>query len=199
MQANTVFDRRFVLECCERFHIHWRNVRLELTPENWIGLSTPSSRQSQPGARTARRGSTSTSSSPSYLMDTREIVHPTEVEVELCENLYKAARDARRRRRVLGGGRLRPLPLPGHALRDVDRRLPRLLEGDGRGRERLQTVAVQAARQALRAAERPNILYTVLRNWEGLPDSVEVGPHSDLDLLVHRRTSPSSTSSGTRR
>ena len=34
--ANTVFDKRLVIECCERFHIHWRNVRLELTPDNWL-------------------------------------------------------------------------------------------------------------------------------------------------------------------
>ena len=27
--------------------------------------------------------------------------------------------------------------------------------------------------------------YVVLRNWEGLPDSVEFGDHSDLDLLVY--------------
>ena len=29
------------------------------------------------------------------------------------------------------------------------------------------------------------ILYAVSRNWENLPDAVEVGPHSDLDLIVH--------------
>lgn len=27
--------------------------------------------------------------------------------------------------------------------------------------------------------------YVVLRNWEALPDSVEFGDHSDLDLLVY--------------
>lgn len=30
-----------------------------------------------------------------------------------------------------------------------------------------------------------NFLYCVMRNWENLPDSVELGEHSDLDLLVY--------------
>jgi len=30
-----------------------------------------------------------------------------------------------------------------------------------------------------------NFQYVVLRNWENLPDSVELGDHSDLDLLVY--------------
>jgi len=33
--------------------------------------------------------------------------------------------------------------------------------------------------------DRERIVYAVMRNWEALPDHIEVGPHSDLDLLVH--------------
>ena len=36
-----------------------------------------------------------------------------------------------------------------------------------------------------RQLDEENIVYVVLRNWEALPESVAVGPHSDLDLLVH--------------
>ena len=36
-----------------------------------------------------------------------------------------------------------------------------------------------------RQLDEANIVYVVLRNWEALPESVAVGPHSDLDLLVH--------------
>ena len=31
----TIFDKRLVVECCETFHLHWRNLRLELDHANW--------------------------------------------------------------------------------------------------------------------------------------------------------------------
>jgi len=34
LSEKTIFDRRFVIECCETFHLHWRNLRLELSVDN---------------------------------------------------------------------------------------------------------------------------------------------------------------------
>jgi hypothetical protein len=63
-------------------------------------------------------------------------------------------------------------------------------------RERLLEVRPEGAARATAVEKAPTLAelfaklddrgvsYAVSRNWENLPDAVEVGPHSDLDLLV---------------
>jgi hypothetical protein len=93
LSEKTIFDRRFVIECCETFHLHWRNLRLELSADNWLQLvdvfetgiakwRAHGSPRSHPHLELAR-----------FLMDTSEIVHPTTANAELCENLYKTLRE----------------------------------------------------------------------------------------------------------
>lgn len=47
---------------------------------------------------------------------------------------------------------------------------------------------MQSLRQFFSYLNDINFQYVVLRNWENLPDSVELGDHSDLDLLVYDYT-----------
>lgn len=35
---HTIFNNRFVIEVCERFHIHYRNLRLSLSKEDFIEI-----------------------------------------------------------------------------------------------------------------------------------------------------------------
>jgi hypothetical protein len=83
LSEKTIFDKRFVIECCETFHLHWRNLRLELSAENWLQLvdafetgiakwRAHGSPRSHPHLELAR-----------FLMDTSEIVHPTTANAEL--------------------------------------------------------------------------------------------------------------------
>lgn len=44
---------------------------------------------------------------------------------------------------------------------------------------------MQSVKQFLDYLNDVNFLYVVLRNWDGLPYNVELGNHSDLDLLVY--------------
>lgn len=44
---------------------------------------------------------------------------------------------------------------------------------------------MQSLRQFFNYLNDIDFSYVVLRNWENLPDSVEYGDHSDLDLLVY--------------
>ena len=81
--VNTVFDRRLVIECCERFHIHWRNVRLELTPANWDGFVNTFEQAIATWRANGSPRQHEHLELARYLMDTNEIVHPTDVEVEL--------------------------------------------------------------------------------------------------------------------
>ena len=62
LSEKTIFDRRFVIECCETFHLHWRNLRLELSADNWIQLVEAFETGIANGAPTGRRARIRTSS-----------------------------------------------------------------------------------------------------------------------------------------
>jgi hypothetical protein len=183
---HTIFDRRFVLECCERFHFHWRNLRLELTADNWIEFV----RTFEEAIAVWRANGSPREhfhlELAKYLMDLNEVVHPTTVGVELCANLYKEMRathgqDAEfweedafvhfhyRDMRF----EMSIADFLGFSKTMSDARL------------KLRTMMYKPVSELFELLNENNILYVVLRNWEQLPDSVEVGPHSDLDLLVH--------------
>ncbi len=183
--ATTVFDRRFALECGERFHVHWRNVRLELAADNWIAFvhtfeqaiatwranGSPREHQQFELARS--------------LMDTSEIVNPVGVEIELCENVHKTLGEAD----GTDAGLLDDA-LVQFSYRDlsVELSIEEFLAFSGAmsdARDRLQTIAYRPIDQLFEQLNAHNILYTVPRNWEGLLGGVAVGPHSGLDLLVH--------------
>jgi tRNA A-37 threonylcarbamoyl transferase component Bud32 len=194
--AKTIFDRRFVAECCETFHLHWRNLRLELSPENWKQMLAAFLE-----ADRVWRANGSPDKHP-HLELTRflrndEALNSTAVGAELCENLYKTA----------------PPPFGDDAefyeedefvhfhYRDlrVEMSVEDFLAFSGvmaEARERLLEVRPDGAARATQVEQEPTlaelfaklddrgVAYAVSRNWENLPDAVEVGPHSDLDLLV---------------
>jgi GT2 family glycosyltransferase len=184
--ANTVFDKRLVIECCERFHIHWRNVRLELTPDIWDGFVATFEQAIATWRANGSPRQHEHLELARYLMDTSQIVHPTDVEVELCENLYKNLR-------ATHGADAEFWEEDAFVhFHYRDMRFEMSIEdflgfskAMADGRERLLTIAYRPLEKLFEQLNEHNILYTVLRNWEGLPGSVAVGPHSDLDLLVH--------------
>jgi hypothetical protein len=183
---HTIFDRRFVLECCERFHVHWRNLRLELTADNWNEFV----RTFEEGIAVWRANG-----SPrehfhlelgKYLMDLNEVVHPTTVGVELCANLYKEMRETHGQDAEFW----EEDAFVHFHYRDVRFEMS-IVDFLGfsktmaDARQKLRTMVYKPVSELFEQLNDNNILYVVLRNWEQLPDSVEVGPHSDLDLLVH--------------
>jgi tRNA A-37 threonylcarbamoyl transferase component Bud32 len=192
----TIFDRRFVAECCETFHVHWRNLRLELSPENWKQMLAAFLE-----ADRVWRANGSPDKHP-HLELTRflrsgDTLNGTSVGAELCENLYKTA----------------PPPFGTDAefyeedefvhFHYRDLRVEMSVEDFlafsavmAEARERLLEVRPDGAARSTAAESAPTLAelfaklddrgvsYAVSRNWENLPDAVEVGPHSDLDLLV---------------
>src|SRR4051794_1563634 len=180
----TIFDKRFVAECCETFHLHWRNLRLELTPGNWSDMLA--------AFNEADRKWREAGSPPehSHLELTRFLrsepaINGTSVGAELCENLYKTAppefsRDAEY---------YEDDEFVHFHYRDlrVEMSVEDFLGFSGvmtEARERLLERPEPLSRLFARL-DAHGVLYAVSRNWENLPDAVEVGPHSDLDLIVH--------------
>src|SRR4051794_2261486 len=180
----TIFDKRFVAECCETFHLHWRNLRLELTPGNWSQLVA--------AFNEADRKWRAAGSPPehSHLELTRFLrsepaINGTSVGAELCENLYKTAppefsRDAEFYEED---------EFVHFHYRDlrVEMSVEDFLGFSGvmaEARERLLERPEPLSRLFDRL-DANGVLYAVARNWQNLPDAVEVGPHSDLDLIVH--------------
>jgi hypothetical protein len=183
---HTIFDRRFVLECCERFHVHWRNLRLELTADNWIEFV----RTFEEAIATWRAHGSPREHThlelAKYLMDLDEVVHPTTVGVELCENLYKTVRETHGQDAEFW----EEDAFVHFHYRDMRFEMSIVdflgfSKAMSDARHKLERMIYRPVAQLFEQLNEHNILYVVLRNWEQLPDSVEVGPHSDLDLLVH--------------
>ena len=183
---HTIFDRRFVLECCERFHFHWRNLRLELTADNWNEFV----RTFEAAIATWRANGSPREhvhlELAKHLMDLNEVVRPTTVGVELCANLYKEMRATHGKDAEFWDEDA----FVHFHYRDLRFEMSiadflAFSKTMSDARDRLQTMVYKPVAQLFEQLNENNILYVVLRNWEQLPDSVEVGPHSDLDLLVH--------------
>ena len=155
LSEKTIFDRRFVIECCETFHLHWRNLRLELSADNWLQL-VDAFETGIAKWRAARVAALAPAPRAGALPDGHERDRPPDdgQRRAVREPLQDASRDAWRRRRVLGRGRLRPLPLSRPARRDADRRLPRLLEDDVGGAHQASLAHVPPDRGSVPAARR---------------------------------------------
>ena len=182
----TIFDRRFVIECCETFHLHWRNLRLELSADNWIQLveafetgiakwRAHGSPRSHPHLELAR-----------FLMDTSEVIHPNTANAELCENLYKTLRETHGADAEFW---VEDAFVHFH-YRDLRVEMPiadflAFSKTMAEAHTKLRSHTYRPLEDLFRQLDEENIIYVVLRNWEALPESVAVGPHSDLDLLVH--------------
>ncbi|MFN0153498.1 MAG: protein kinase domain-containing protein [Gaiella sp.] len=182
MPGQTIFDRRMVVECCETFHVHWRNLRLELSHPNWLDFMATVARAGE-----AWHEAGAPPSAPHLELARHWIEHEVgggEVDVELCDNLYVKAPSP------FGEGALLDDPdfvhFHIHDLR-VEMSVAEFVAFSGvlaRARRPLVARAATVAR-LFEVLDEHNVLYVVLRNWEGLPAAVELGEHSDLDLLVH--------------
>ena len=186
LSEKTIFDRRFVIECCETFHLHWRNLRLELSADNWIQLveafetgiakwRAHGSPRSHPHLELAK-----------FLMDTSEVIHPTTANAELCENLYKTLRETHGADAEFW---VEEAFVHFH-YRDLRVEMPiadflAFSKTMTAAHTKLRSHTYRPLEDLFRQLDEENIIYVVLRNWEALPESVAVGPHSDLDLLVH--------------
>jgi hypothetical protein len=186
LSEKTIFDRRFVIECCENFHLHWRNLRLELSADNWIQLveafeagiakwRAHGSPRSHPHLELAK-----------FLMDTNEVIHPTTANAELCENLYKTLRETHGADAEFW---VEEAFVHFH-YRDLRVEMPiadflAFSKTMTAAHTKLRSHTYRPLEDLFRQLDEQNIVYVVLRNWEALPESVAVGPHSDLDLLVH--------------
>ena len=184
--SQTIFDRRLVIECCERFHIHWRNMRLELTAENWKAFVSTFESAIAKWRECGSPDEHMHLELAKYMMDTNEIVHPMSVGVELCENLYKSMKDTH----GADADFWDEDAFVHFHYRDMRFEMSvadfmGFSTAMSSARHKLQVGTVKPLADLFALLNEHNILYVVLRNWELLPDSVEVGPHSDLDLLIH--------------
>lgn len=87
--SRTIFHHRFVVECCEAFHVHYRNLRIILSERDFVSMAQ--------GMRDALkrwedRGKPATSSNTHIELCRKEVaLHPVDrnkIEVNLNDNLY---------------------------------------------------------------------------------------------------------------
>jgi len=184
--AKTIFDKRVVVECCETFHLHWRNLRLELTHETWTDFLATMLEADRVWREGGAPASHTHFELARTLIDTDQVLNGTSAGAELCENLYKIA----------------PPPFGLHAEFYDDDEFVHFHYRDLRvemsvedflafskvmadARDRLLVDRARTLARLFAVLDEANVIWSVARNWENLPDKVAVGPHSDLDLLVH--------------
>ncbi len=183
ISQTTLYDRRVVLECAETFHLHWRNVRLEMSHANFRSFIAMLQRAMEawkhhgsPEAATYLELGSMTVEKP--------VCYPDEFKIELCE--YPCAAESGQEH---SGCHHEPDYVHLH-YRDL--RVEMSLQDFGT----FASVVTQAYR-TLQAEYQPtlaelfsilndhNLLYVVLPHEGYLPENVEVGPHCELDLLIH--------------
>ncbi len=182
IDGKTIFDKRLVVECCETFHLHWRNLRLEFSHENFIVFIKT--------VLEAYNAWTKNGSpvSAHHLELGRGLIFPSlctpqDVKIEVCENLYKKHENSRDSEFLIEDEFIH--------IHYRDLRIEMSKE-EFVGLAESFVSALNNFNQSSRSLKelfdilnRSNIVYTVLRNWENLPDNVALGSHSDLDLIVH--------------
>jgi len=60
VKSATIFNSRFVVECCEKVHVHYRNLRILLSPTDWVqmakGMADSLKRWEAQGSPTPKEG-----------------------------------------------------------------------------------------------------------------------------------------------
>ena len=182
IDTKTIFDRRMVLECCETFHLHWRNLRLEFNHENFLKfIETVISAFKNWQANGLPRQHAHFEMGRNLL--SHPMCAPDEFKIERCDNLYKQHRGSR-------DAEFFEDDFIHIHYRDLRMEMPRdefleIAERFREAKENLGHKSKQSLSELFDVLDRNNIIYVVMRDWDHLPDNVILGPQSDIDLLVH--------------
>ncbi len=183
VSPDTIFDKRIVFECCETFHLHWRNLRLEFTHENYLKfvatVTSAFKNWKEKGMPAHHSHFEMGRNLLSYPMCTSD-----EFKIERCDNLYKKHRGS-------SDAEFYEDDFIHIHYRDLRMEMPvsEFAEMADKFEEAKNNLVYKPQKSSLSKLfdllDSNNIIYVVLRNWDNLPDDVNLGPHSDLDLLIH--------------
>lgn len=181
IKARGVFPRRAVMESCETLHFHYRWLRLEMHKEEFKDIlalfEESSKRYSELGEpEVSFHEELSKKTLPNYV--------DRKIDVELCKNLYKTSSNT--------GGKDSEFFIDNsyiHIHWD-NVRLEMSIDEFAVVAETFHSAYLQI--KDLMPLDLDSIFkrmdslysYVVIRNYDYLPDSVEVGEHSDLDILI---------------
>jgi len=178
----SIFGERFVVECCETFHVHFKNLRLDLSPDDWRRLLAGI----EEAGRTWREAG-EPEQHPHLELGRAKLPEANtsdELSIELCENLYRSwptGWDSS----FHHDDSFVHLHWRDLRVEMSNAEFLHVAEQVGEAATTLRASALEPVTALFGRLDDAGIVYAVIRNWETLPDRVEVGPHSDLDLLVH--------------
>ncbi len=182
LPKNTIFSDRFVAECCETFHFHFRNLRFEVTRDDFLQLRQALREIEE---NYVRHGEPK---SHHHLELCRAVLNPQnssqELSVELCENIYKkyfTGWDSH----FHNEDTFIHLHWRDMRIEMSNAEFIEFGKAVSQAYKKLQSYQYKSLSEVFDLLDREKIIYAVIRNWEKLPENVEVGPHSDLDLLIH--------------
>ncbi len=182
LTQNTIFNKRFVVESCETFHFHIRNLRYEFQYEDFLKILDAFDEIKKTYDKNGRPRS------HQHLELGRAELNPQngsdELSIELCENLYK--------KYPTGWDSFFHdeetfVHLHWRDLR-VEMSNAEFLEFGkqvSRAHQKLRARKYKSLGEIFDLLNEEKIVYAVIRNWDNLPNGVAVGPHSDLDILIH--------------
>ena len=181
VESNPIFDDRFVAECCETYHIHWRNTRLELNEQDFQAIATlfhgVYEQAQRDGWKKPQKDQHIELGKASISKPEKE----TRITAELCENLYRTV--------YVGGCDFKDSDYIHLHYGDLRLEVPitefrALASIMSEAVARLDAPPTTDLGKVFQNLNDAGISYVVLRNWQELPEQYIVGDHSDIDLLV---------------
>lgn len=191
VQVKTVFSRRISIERAETFHIHYRNMRLELSESNFRVFA-----KSLVNAYNNYLQNTGIQVEGQVFLDLNEeiddtkLIKPEELKIELCRNLYKENIDNIFGRyaefyndAVYFHIHFRDIRL-GLSIEDFFIFSSSILESY-LSYTQLTKRGFKSVKEVFEILNDNDVRYVVMRNWKDLiVEGIDID-HPDIDLMIH--------------
>ncbi|MGE5327917.1 MAG: hypothetical protein ACM3KR_00210 [Deltaproteobacteria bacterium] len=182
INSRGIFPRRLVTECCENFHIHYRWLRIEMNKaefEKVLSVFNKSEKRYQELGKpeSCYHEELSKEVMPNYI--------DRKIKFELCRNLYKHTSNEGGKDSEFFSDRTY-IHIHWDNLRiEISRNeFEDLYLAFMEAKRHLEDFPIHLSELFKKIDE---LEYLVIRNYQGLPDKIQVGEHSDLDILIREK------------
>lgn len=173
-----IFPQRITLEKCGTFHLHYRSLRIEFKEEEFIEFC----KLINEGYHNWKKGGGIPGDKGHVFLSTKsappDVVDKNKLKIELCNNQYKKHKDD-----IFGKDADFFKDSSYIHVHHRNIRQEYSLAEFKKVMECYSRVTLQSSCLVRMFESISGLIYVVIRNYENLPEKVELGSHSDLDLL----------------
>ena len=181
--ANQICDTRCVVECCETFHIHWKNLRLELSRDAFSSLSEVFA---QIDSRHNGQGLPQNHEDAYVDLGRFEIPHAaiplTDLKVELCANTFRTQYQSET---TFDDSEYIHIHYRDLRIELTVREFRMFAANVAQAATALDLTGSRDLTGVFRSLNEARVRYAIVRNWDRLEEGVRGGEERDVDVLVH--------------